>query len=334
MIKSSQKILFVNSGIDPTNGGIQRVSYEIIEALKSVSADLSILDCSFGNSIANIIKFRKNVSFNYYCILFSHIDLAKLLIFGPAKCKIIIFLHGIECWKKLSIVQKYALKFCDLLICNSNYTWEKFIKYNPDLKSFPHRIVYLGIGIFVPYKPPPVSPLVALIIGRMSKLEDYKGHKELINIWPSVLKRLPKAQLWIVGDGDLRYDLEDLANGCSCIKFWGKISESKKENLLHACTCFLMPSQNEGFGLVYLEAMRLGRPCLVSTFDAGQEIISPPFAGISVNPFLSADLLSAVIRLLDPNFFTLEHKNEIVKKYSNNFTAFAFHLRLISALFN
>jgi len=59
-----------------------------------------------------------------------------------------------------------------------------------------------------------------------------------------------------------------------------------------------MPSRGEGFGLVYLEAMRLGRPCLVSTMDAGREVVNPPEAGLAANPDNQEELVSAVCRLL------------------------------------
>ena len=56
-----------------------------------------------------------------------------------------------------------------------------------------------------------------------------------------------------------------------------------KNELLKKCLCFVMPSRNEGFGLVYLEAMRLGKPCLVSDCDAGREVVSIPGCGFSVS---------------------------------------------------
>ncbi len=42
--------------------------------------------------------------------------------------------------------------------------------------------------------------------------------------------------------------------------------------------------RNECFGLVYLEAMRLGRSCLVSSLDVGRGDINSPEVGLTVNP--------------------------------------------------
>src|SRR5258708_32957755 len=109
----------------------------------------------------------------------------------------------------------------------------------------------------------------------------------MIAAWQHVLERLPDAQLASVGRGDLQRRLEELVRerhlgGAIC--FYGGVSDPEKERLLGACRCFAMPSRAGGFGLVYLEAIRVGRPCLVSTLDAGREVVNPPEAGLAVDP--------------------------------------------------
>ncbi len=68
------------------------------------------------------------------------------------------------------------------------------------------------------------------------------------------------------------------------ISFLGRITEEEKQDRLDRCQCLAMPSRAEGFGLVYLEAMRMGRPCMVSTTDAAREVVNPPEAGLAVDP--------------------------------------------------
>ena len=47
---------------------------------------------------------------------------------------------------------------------------------------------------------------------------------------------------------------------------------------------FAMPSRNEGFGLVYIEAMSHGVPCIASTEDAAGEVIDDGRTGFLVVP--------------------------------------------------
>jgi glycosyltransferase involved in cell wall biosynthesis len=94
-----------------------------------------------------------------------------------------------------------------------------------------------------------------------------------------------------------------------------------------------MPSRGEGFGLVYLEAMRLGRPCLVSNCDAGREVVNPPEAGLAVDPADASSLADGVCRLLadGPEWHRLSQAAR--RRYEREFTAEHFQRRLIAALF-
>ncbi len=173
------------------------------------------------------------------------------------------------------------------------------------------------------------------MLSRLARGEDYKGHREMISVWPLVRECLPEAELWIAGDGDLRSELEALARTqglAQCIRFTGYISEEEKQQVLARCSCLALPSQGEGFGLVYLEAMRLGRPCLVSTLDAGREVVNPPEAGLSADPRDPRALGEAVCRLLTPGQEWDEWSLRSRQRYEQHFTAAHFQQRLIEAL--
>jgi phosphatidylinositol alpha-1,6-mannosyltransferase len=195
------------------------------------------------------------------------VDLLKLLPFFqlPESAQIVLFLHGIEVWRDLSKELQTLLKRVSLFLSNSLHTWQMFLKFQPGLADVPHVVTHLGVGEAVDEpEPAPHNPPVALMLGRMERNENYKGHRELIDAWPQVLAQMPEAQLWVVGDGNLRADLEARAadrHVNAAVRFFGEVSETQKLDLLKQARCLAMPSRKEGFGLVYLEAMRLGRPC-------------------------------------------------------------------------
>ena len=157
----------------------------------------------------------------------------------------------------------------------------------------------------------------------------------MIAAWPAVIQNIPDAELWIVGDGSLRPDLESLAQQSSVrdrIHFFGRVSPEKKEELLGQCRCLALPSRGEGFGLVYLEAMRVGRPCLVSTADSGREVVDPPAAGLAANQDRAEELVQATCRLLTPGPEWEEFSIQARRRYDSRFTAAAFRQRLQQAL--
>ena len=172
------------------------------------------------------------------------------------------------------------------------------------------------------------------MLSRIAKGEGYKGHEEMLRAWPLVLRQTPEAVLWIAGDGDLRPALEHLACALqveNSVVFWGRVSEAQKNELLATCRCFALPSRGEGFGLVYLEAMRLGKPCLVSLEDAAREVVNPPEAGLAtaLEPQALAEALGCLLQT-GGEWETLSQSARL--RYETQFTAKHFQERLVEAL--
>lgn len=270
-------------------------------------------------------------------VLIWHIDLLQLLPFlRVGRAKVVLFLHGIEAWRRQNWVMCSLLKRVDLFLSNSAYTWDRFVISNGQFAHFPHRTVHLGLGAPVmegetasDRKP------VVVMIGRMVKQENYKGHREMIHAWPLVVQRIHDAELWIVGSGNLREDLVRVARESNVhrhVRFLGRVSPQEKQDLLSQSRCLALPSRSEGFGLVYVEAMRMGRPCLVSTVDAGREVINPPEAGLAVPPDNIQELADATCRLLTrgPEWEGLSERAQ--RRYESQFTAAHFQQRLLQAL--
>jgi phosphatidylinositol alpha-1,6-mannosyltransferase len=267
-------------------------------------------------------------------VLFWHVDLLKAKPFlRVGRANTTLFIHGIECWRDQSQYVRRLLDCVDLVLANSRYTLDRFVDKHSFMSGRPSAIVPLGLGSEITHTVPSPQVRAALILGRMEKREDYKGHREMINSWRMVTARIPDAELWIAGSGSLEADLRVLASQVSeKIRFFGHVTEEEKTALLTRCKCFAMPSRAEGFGLVYLEAMRLGRPCLVSESDAGREVVNPPEGGLAVDPMNAQALASALCVLLsDSNDWTRMSK-QTQDRYRCHFTAARFENRLVAAL--
>jgi phosphatidylinositol alpha-1,6-mannosyltransferase len=180
------------------------------------------------------------------------------------------------------------------------------------------------------------SSSAALMLGRLARTEFYKGHQEMILAWRQVVGAVPQAELWIAGEGDLRPGLEretaslGLANS---VRFFGRVSEDYKAQLMAQCRCFALPSHGEGFGLVYLEAMRLGRPCLVSNRDAGREVINPPEAGSAIDPQQIDQLTGEIVDMMTDDGRWNAVSSAARLRYEAMFTASHFQDRLLKAIY-
>ncbi|MCA0935178.1 glycosyltransferase family 4 protein [Vibrio alginolyticus] len=67
-------------------------------------------------------------------------------------------------------------------------------------------------------------------------------------------------ELFITGDGPEYERLASLAP--ENVTFLGKVSQKENYNLFSSCDFFVLPSRNETFGRVYIEALSCGLPCI------------------------------------------------------------------------
>jgi phosphatidylinositol alpha-1,6-mannosyltransferase len=148
---------------------------------------------------------------------------------------------------------------------------------------------------------------VILHVGRMSRTEQYKGQDVLIEAMPALLQAVSDVQLVLVGRGDDEERLQRLAAQHPqviqrAIFMTGFVSDAILDQLYQACYVFAMPSRGEGFGLVYLEAMRYAKPCLGSRVDAARCVIRDGETGLLVDePTNHQEIAEKLITLLqDP----------------------------------
>jgi phosphatidylinositol alpha-1,6-mannosyltransferase len=215
----------------------------------------------------------------------------------------VIFLHGIEAWHPLSAPARQVLGDAALLVANSRHTAQRAEAANPGLGTIeicPLAIEHLPRPDESDVTTQDGAPMV-LMVGRLLAAEGYKGHDQMLEAWPSVLNRVPAARLVIAGGGDdlarLQQKAADLGVGAS-VDFTGFVPEAERTRLYRRARIFAMPSQGEGFGLVYLEAMAHRLPCIGSYQDAAREVIADGVTGYLVDQPDIAALATRLVHLL------------------------------------
>jgi phosphatidylinositol alpha-1,6-mannosyltransferase len=268
-------------------------------------------------------------------VLVMHVHLAPLaLVLAMRGAPVAIFLHGIEVWATLRRRESAALERASVLVANSQHTAARFRDANPRFANRTIAVCHLGVGpSSVAFVRPPLDGY-ALIVGRLVADERYKGHDALINAWPEVRARVPNAELVVVGDGNDRPRLERLAEERGvgdCVVFTGRASDAELAGWYRHASFFAMPSRNEGFGLVYVEAMRAGKACLAAP-GVAQEIIEDGTTGIIVDPEDAARLTHALIRLFTDTQERERMGRAAAERVADTFEARHFGARLLAQL--
>jgi len=115
-----------------------------------------------------------------------------------------------------------------------------------------------------------------LYIGRLS------AEKQIERIRP-VLDAMPDARLALVGDGPYRQQLESLFAG-SATHFVGYLAGEQLAAAYASGDAFLFPSSTETLGLVLLEAMAAGCPCVAANRGGIPDIVSDGLNGCLYEP--------------------------------------------------
>jgi glycosyltransferase involved in cell wall biosynthesis len=112
-----------------------------------------------------------------------------------------------------------------------------------------------------------------------------KGPDLLVEALPDILRRHPRARFIFAGDGDMRQSLEARAaalGAAAATRFVGHRSGSEMVSLFKSADAVCVPSRNEPFGIVILEAWSAGKPVVVTRNGGPAEFVQDQHTGITV----------------------------------------------------
>lgn len=94
----------------------------------------------------------------------------------------------------------------------------------------------------------------------MGRLKKAKLPHHAIQAFSYLRKEIPNAKMWIIGDGYMRSELENMRQ--DGVVFFGRVSNAEKYDLLSRAHVALVPAVREGWGLVVTEANAMGTPAV------------------------------------------------------------------------
>lgn len=125
---------------------------------------------------------------------------------------------------------------------------------------------------------------------------------DLLRALPIVRRSVPQARALIVGDGPEHAALQRLAAGLglghAAQLMGGLPDDAQVARIYRRADVFCLPSVQEGFGIVFLEAMASGLPIVATHAAAIPEVVPHSQAGLLTPPGDVAALAAALIELL------------------------------------
>ena len=246
-------------------------------------------------------------------VVLSHINLllAGFLIklFSP-KTQLILLAHGIEAWEKFSSRKRKMLMHCDQILAVSEFTRNTMIQnglqesifsvlnncLDPFLKE-PHtdeksELLLERYGF-------KREDIVLMTLTRLAAKERYKGYDIVIESLNKLRDDFPVLRYLIVG----KYDKEEKSRLDKMITtyglkdrvvFAGFIPDEEVAAHFNIADIYIMPSEKEGFGIVFIEAMYYNKPVIAGNKDGSVDALLHGKLGLLVNPNSEEEITEAI----------------------------------------
>jgi phosphatidylinositol alpha-1,6-mannosyltransferase len=240
-------------------------------------------------------------------IIFGHVGLSPLALFTPVfrrGVKHWVIAHGIEVWRALSLADRKALQRVDIVSAVSQYTRDEVIKRNnlspAKVKLFPCALDPFWTADEQPAAQESTPPLL-LTVSRLTSSDAYKGVDSVIESLPGVIREFGAVDYRIVGTGDDIPRLRALAEKLEVadyVTFTGALTAEALQESYRRCSLFVMPSEGEGFGIVFLEAMAYEKAVIGGAHAGTPSVVVNGETGLLVERLDIKGLTNAIVQIL------------------------------------
>jgi glycosyltransferase involved in cell wall biosynthesis len=269
------------------------------------------------------------------------------LFFFPKK-RSILFTHGIEVWNTLPWYKRKILQQINTIVSVSDFTAQALINLQnvnpPNIKILPNTISlefmqsnsssYLKERYHIHEE-----DFILLTICRIDHSEKYKGYDSIIQLMPKLTENHSNIKYVLCGktDTEEKKRLDELIHQSGCsnhIILTGFIPDGELSELYSICNLFIMPSQKEGFGIVFLEALAHGKPVIGGNKDGTVDALMNGELGILVDPDSLVEIYQAILSVVERKVDGhLLDENYLKQKVFSNFGIEKFNERLKNIIF-
>jgi glycosyltransferase involved in cell wall biosynthesis len=307
---SSTAYLFVFLEIFEREGGIQSYVQDIFRSYSSFSeqsADVFLLrdgqDCAnpfpsdrlnfhyFKHQSAQLGRLRMAIALFFHIlknrpqrVFCGHVNLAPLvrLLCQPFQIPYTVMVHGKEVWEPLPRALRIALQQADEIWTVSRYSRDRASASN---QLDPGKIRLMPCAVdgdrFTPGEKSAalveryglMDAKVMVTVARLWSGDIYKGVDMTIRALGAIAQSIPNVKYLVIGRGDDQPRLAQLTKDLGVgdrVVFAGFVPTADLPEHYRLADAYVMPSQ-EGFGIVYLEAMACGVPVLAGDADGSAD---------------------------------------------------------------
>jgi glycosyltransferase involved in cell wall biosynthesis len=222
--------------------------------------------------------------------------------------------HGYECWDELQLrppkrSRRFTARRARFVLSVSQFTGDALARSvgipRAAIRLLPNTLDPGFEGLPVEDDAPTASgPPELLTVSRLWVEDPLKGVDHALRAFARLLPEHPGLVFRIVGKGSDKPRLVELARRLDLgrrVVFEEDLSDGDLAERYRRCSIFVLPSGQEGFGIVFLEAMRFARPCVGGRAGGTPEVIEDGATGLLVPYGDEPALASALARLLhDP----------------------------------
>ena len=158
------------------------------------------------------------------------------------------------------------------------------------------------------------STPTVVFIGRLKR---YKLADHAIRAFSLIKERIPEAKMYVIGDGYMRKKLERMAH--SDVTFLGRVSDKAKYHAVRKAHLLLVPSVEEGWGLVVTEANAMGTPAVAYNVAGLRDSVRHGSTGIVTEENTPQSMASEAISLLQDRG-KLERLSANALRYARTFS--------------
>lgn len=159
-----------------------------------------------------------------------------------------------------------------------------------------------------------------IVLGTVARFDPIKNHTMMLEAFTKVLKVIPNCTLLMVGDGEERANIEQ------CITKLGITKnvilagyEPKPAEHIALMDTFLLSSLSEGTSMTLLEAMSIGKPCVVTDAGGNPEIIQNNENGFVTQNDNACQFAEKIILLINNPELTRKYAISALSIYQKNF---------------
>lgn len=213
------------------------------------------------------------------------------------------------------LLEKFAARFTDKIINLTKIEIERFLEHGIGTR---HQLKQIYNGINIKYYERAMTSNLKkrdefglgkddFVCATVGRLVPVKGHTYLVKAIQKVVKVIPEAKFLFVGDGELKPKLSEEIKSYDLQRNVFLLgARSDIATILSCINVFLLPSLNEGFGMVLIEAMAARKPVIATNVGGVPEVVINGTTGILVPPEDPEAFSSAIIKLYNNPEMSLE----------------------------